>query len=172
MKHPMLDSLLLWLRSHRGIFTFQEENGDLLVMEAFSTKTLKIKSLEIDQIEEQQNAVIPGETYIIILFKNGRQLVLSSHGFAFPPDFTNTGPIPLPSQVYCMQDFQDLFSKLKHLASEAERRQEALALIMLLISILDGAKAVHLDTEAEDQQIDDILTQLEKGNVLPSPHLS
>jgi hypothetical protein len=170
MKPPHWEMMLAWLRSHPGVFTVREEGEDLFLLEGHSIKTLPLRARDVDLIEEKQNTVIPGETYILIVKKDGQQLVLSSHGFAFPPSYVNIGPLPLPSQVYCMEDFRHLFSKLKHLASEAERREEALALILLLIAILDGAKSVGLEVDAEAEQVNAILEGLEKGQVQASPH--
>lgn len=170
MRPPLWELLLRWLKSHPGVFAFQEEGEKLLLLESHSGKSLSLKSGDVDQLEERKNTILPAETYVLILLRNGQQLALSSHGFAFPPDFDNTGPMPLPSQVYCMEDFNELFKKLKHLASETERRQEALTLILLLIAILDGAKAVGLEVDRESQEVDDILEKLEKEQTLPSPH--
>lgn len=170
MKHPQWDHMLFWLKKHPGAIQCREDGENLLLLEALSAKTLTLKPREIDIIEEKQNAVIPSETYVLIVKTNGQQLVLSSHGFAFPPNFANTGAIPLPSQVYCMEDFKHLMDKLRHLASEAERRQEALALILLLIAILDGAKSVGLDVDAEAEEVNFILEALESGQTQPPPH--
>lgn len=167
---PPWDLLLRWLSTHPGVFSFQEAGGKLLLLELSSGKVLTLHRVQVEQLEEKMNTVLPGETYILILLQNGQQLVLSSHGFAFPPDFINTGPMPLPSQVYCMEDFHHLFNKLKHLASEAERREEAIALILLLIAILDGARAVGLEMDQESRGVDFILERLETEQTIPSPH--
>jgi len=169
-KNPHFDTVLHWLNRHPGIFSAQEEGDLLLLRENFSQKTLKLKGSELSHLEEKTNSAKPTETYLALLREDGRQLALAQQGFVFAPDFTNTGPLPLPSQVYCMQDFQLLFNRLRHIASEAERGREALSLLMVLIAVLDGAKAVGLEVDAEIQEVEDILGTLEKGETLPPPH--
>ncbi|MCE9625084.1 MAG: hypothetical protein K8R69_06485 [Deltaproteobacteria bacterium] len=170
MRHPQLEILLRWLRNHPGLFSSQEEGDDLGVLETFSGKSLKLRSAAIQAVEERSNSANPAETYVLILWDSGRQLVLSNQGFAFPPDFTNTGPIPTPSQVYCMQDYQNLMNRLRHVAAEAERGREALEIIMFLISLLDGARVAGLEVDKETQEVEDILSLLERGETLPPPH--
>lgn len=170
MRHPQDEILRRWLRLRPGIFSSREEGEDLLLLELFSGKTRLIKADEIEAIEERPNTVNPAESYVALRFNSGRQLVLSAQGFAFPPDFSNTGPLPLPNQVYCMQDYQQLMNQLRHLAAEADRGRDSLTLIMVLIAVLDGAKAVGLDVDAETEAVDEILATLEKGGNLPPPH--
>jgi len=170
MRHPQLEILLRWLRTHPGLFSYLEEGDDLEILETFSGKSLRLRSSAIQALEERSNNANASETYVIVLWNSGRQLVLSNQGFAFPPDFTNTGPIPTPSQVYCMQDYQNLMNRLRHVAAEAERGREALEIIMFLISLLDGARLAGLEVDAETQEVEGILGLLERGETLPPPH--
>lgn len=170
MRHPQDEILRRWLRNRPGLFSSREEGDDLLLLELFSGKTRLLRSDEIEAIEERPNSVNPTETYIVILLASGHQLVLSPQGFAFPPDFSNTGPLSLPNQVYCMQDYHQLMNQLRHLAAEAERGRDSLTLIMVLIAVLDGAKAAGLEVDTEIQTVDEILVTLEKGGNLPPPH--
>ncbi|HEX5034797.1 MAG TPA: hypothetical protein VFW62_09970, partial [bacterium] len=166
MRHPQDEILRRWLRLKPGVFSFREEGEDLLILELFSGKTRRIKGSEIEAIEERANSVNPAESYVIVMLHSGRQLVLSAQGFAFPPDFSNTGPLSLPNQVYCMQDYHQLMNQLRHIAAEADRARDALDIIMVLIALLDGARAVGLEVDAETQAVDEILSILEKGGTL------
>lgn len=170
MRHPQFEILLRWLQSHPGPFSSREEGDDLEVLEHFSGKTLSLKSAAIQAFEERNNSVTPGETYVVLLLNSGRQLVLSAQGIAFAPDFTNTGPLSLPNQVYCLQDYHQLMNQLRHVAAEAERGREALEIIMVLIALLDGARAIGLEVDAETQAVESILATLERGETLPPPH--
>ncbi|KAB2839903.1 hypothetical protein F9K50_06735, partial [bacterium] len=161
MRHPQFDILTRWLKTHPGPFSFREEGDDLVVLEAYSGKTLTLRGTSVQAVEERANNVQAGETYVIVLFASGRQVVFSAQGFAFPPDFSSTGPLTLPNQVYCMQDYHHLVNRLRHVAAEAERGREALEIIMVLIALLDGAKAVGLDVDAETQAVESILATLE-----------
>ncbi|HKX12494.1 MAG TPA: hypothetical protein VJP40_05030 [bacterium] len=170
MRHPQDEILRRWLKLKPGIFSYREEGENLLVLELFSGKSRWLKSGEIEAIEERPNSANPAETYVIILLNSGRQLVLSAQGFAFPPDFSNTGPLSLPNQVYCIQDYHQLMNQLRHVAAEGDRGRDALDIIMVLIALLDGARAVGLEVDAETQAVDEILGTLEKGQTLPPPH--
>ena len=159
-----------WLKQRPGIFSYREEGDDLVLLELFSAKTRRLKASEIQAIEERSNSLNPAETYVLLLLNSGAQLVLSAQGFAFPPDFSNTGPLPLPNQVYCMQDYHQLMNQLRHVAAEADRGRAALDIILVLIALLDGARAAGLEVDAEAQAVDEILSTLEKGSTLPPPH--
>lgn len=163
-------TILQWLKTHPGIFNFHEEGGVLHLVENYSQKALSLAYAELADLEEKANSTSPHETYLVLRLHSGIQWVLASQGFVFPPDFRNTGPLTLPSQVYCMQDFNNLFHRLRHVAAESERGREALDLVLALIAILDGAKAIGLPTDAEAREIETILNSLEKGEPLTQPH--
>ncbi len=171
MKHPQLMSVDQWIRAHPGIFSVQENGDDLVITENFSRKIRILKSQEIERIEEKFNSAVLTESYVIILLTSGNQFVLSAQGFAFPPDFSNTGDIPLPYQVYCFQDFQNIFERLRHVASEEDRKKESLELILVLLAILDGAKKIGLEVGREEEQVNAVLSQLERNIPVPPPHL-
>lgn len=153
-----------WSASHPGIFSLREDGKTLTLRELYSQKDLTFHENQIQKIFPKQNSLKPQEDYLLLLLESGGQLALSAQGFAFPPDFTNTGPLPLPSQVYCMRDFEDLLARLRGISGEAGRKKEALDLVMVLIAILDGAKAIGLDVSRETQSVDTVLTRLEKGD--------
>lgn len=162
--------IISWLQSHPGLFLWEEISEGLELKELYSSKSLRLQKNQIEQVELKTNSLNPQDTYLVLLFSDGHQLVLATQGFVFPPDFTNTGPLNLPSPVYCMQDFQQLFHRLEHIASEADRDREALELIMALIAVLDGAKRVGLEMDQETQEVEKILGQLEQGKTLPPIH--
>lgn len=170
MASKSLEIIKTWTRQHPGIFQVRDEGQYLHILEQYSGKALSLRENSLQEVVERTNQMQNQESYLILLFDSGSQLVLSQQGFAFSPDFTNTGPIPLPSQVYCMRDFQDLFHKMEHIASEEDRGREALDLIMILISLLDGARQVGLEVSVETTSVETILSQLEAGKTPPPPH--
>ena len=159
-----------WLTGHPGIFQHQLEGETLQLREIVTGKTRSLQPGEIQHLEFKQNSLKPQEEYLLLLLERGRQLVLAPQGFVFAPDFSNTGPLSLPSQVYCLQDYHQLYSQLSHVAAEPDRRRDALDLVMVLIAILDGARAVGLEVDEETRKVDQILEALEKGEALPHPH--
>jgi hypothetical protein len=156
-----LDKIKQWCQSHPGIFSFREEGKTLTLQELYSRKDRTLKESQISEVALKQNTLRPQEDYLLILMESGNQLVLAPQGFAFPPDFSNTGSLPLPNQVYCLRDYQDLYEKLKWVAGEPDRRRESLDLIMTLIAMLDGARKAGLEVESETQAVEAILSQLE-----------
>jgi hypothetical protein len=158
-----LEKIKQWCQSHPGIFSFREDAGTLTLRELYSQKDRTLKDTEIREVAVKQNSLKPNEDYLVILMELGLQWVLTAQGFAFPPDFTNTGPLPLPNQVYCLRDYQDLYEKLKWVSGEPERRREALDLVMILIALLDGARRVGLEVDQETRAVEAVLTGLEAG---------
>lgn len=170
MEATELKKLIHWLSQHQSVFLHQETREALKIKELYSSKELTLQKNQIATTEHKTNSLNPQESYVVLLFSNGHQLVLATQGFVFPPDFSATGPLDLPSPLYCMQDFQQLFHRLEHVAAEAERGREALDLIMVLIAILDGAKLIGLEMDGETRAVEEILSQLEKGQTLPPVH--
>ena len=159
-----LEKIKQWCQAHPGIFTIREEGKALTLHELYSQKDRTLKENQIRDVFHKQNTLKPNEDYLLILLESGGQLVLAPQGFVFPPDFLNTGPLPLPSQVYCFRDYQDLYEKLKWVTGEADRRREALDLVMILIALLDGARGVGLKVDQETRAVESILEQLERTN--------
>jgi hypothetical protein len=158
-----LEKIKKWCQTHPGIFSFREDGGTLTLRELYSGKSCSLKEAQIRELIHRQNTLKPNEDYLLIVLDSGSQMVLALQGFAFPPDFTNTGPLPLPSQVYCMRDYQDLYEKLKWVSEEPERRPEALDLIMTLIALLDGARSAGLEVDQETKALEAVLKGLESG---------
>jgi hypothetical protein len=156
-----LEIIKNWCQTHPGIFSLREDGRALTLQELYAQKDLTLKENQIQSVVHKQNTLKPNEDYLVLLLESGQQLVLAPQGFVFPPDFTNTGPLPLPSQVYCFRDYQDLYEKLKWVAAEPDRRREALDLIMILIALLDGARKVGMEVDQETQAVEAILNQLE-----------
>ncbi|MDP7040520.1 MAG: hypothetical protein QGI45_15285 [Myxococcota bacterium] len=158
-----LNDIKTWLGKNQGIFAFEEEGSELVLMEIATAKFLTLNENNIAALEEKKNSELIGQTYIIILFEQGSQLVLSQQGFAFAPDFSNTGPIPVPSQVFCLQDIYHFLNNLQVVMEDENRRKEALEITMLLIALLDGARQVGIEMGKEEQQVDTMLKKIEAG---------
>jgi len=158
-----LSDIKTWLTKHPGIFACEEDNAELVLMEIATAKFLSLNENSIAALEEKKNSELIGQTYMVILFEEGTQLVLSHQGFAFAPDFSNTGPIPVPSQVFCLQDIYHFLNNLQVVMEDENRRKEALEITMLLIALLDGARLVGIEMGKEEQQVDTMLKKIEAG---------
>ena len=158
-----LDALSQWIEANPGVFAYDHADEGLVVMEIESGKKIAIDKHRVAGFEAklQQDS---GKPYLVLLFDAGHQLVVSDQGFAFEPDFTNTGPIQLPVQVVCMRDYTRLFGELVQFSKQSSEKDRALELVMLLIAMLDGARRVGLDVEREERQLDQVLQGIESGS--------
>ncbi len=170
MNEPIKNKILNWVKKNPGIFLVQEEQNEILLQELHSQKKFKINPLQILDHEEKKNSLNPLESYLVLLLEDGSQFVLCAQGLAFPPDFSNSGPLNLPNPVYCMKDIENFLHQLRHLASEEARRKESLELILILIALLDGAKKIGLNVDLETQEVEKILELIERGAFLPKVH--
>jgi hypothetical protein len=163
-----LSILKHWLERHPGIFAWEERGGAFDLVEIYSGKSRRLSPADVDEVWERPNKVEPGQSYVILLLRNGSQRVVSRQGFAFAPSFVNTGPLELPAPVLCMRDHARLSEQLRHVP--AARQRDALDLIMTLIALLDGAAAVGLDVDSEARRVDAILARVEKGEPADPTH--
>ena len=163
MISPHDTTIRKWLLQHPRVFAFQEEGTKWHLLEIGSGKQLPLTPGAIEALESRVDTET-GASYLVLMLENGAQLVLSQQGFAFSPDFQNTGPMELPVAVFCLGDFHQLYAKLKHLVDDhPDQPRQALDLVMLLIALLDGARKVGLDVDAETRRVDKILEALESG---------
>lgn len=156
-----MNQIRAWIRARPGLFALREEGRSFVIQELYSKKELSFGPGDIAGAQLEANRLKPDEDYLLLTLDSGTPLALSPQGFAFAPNFSSTGPMPLPSQVYCLQDFHSLLHKLENLTVQGEQRRDALDLLMVLIAILDGAKAVGLDVAAEEQEVERQLVRLE-----------
>lgn len=138
----------------------------MTVQDLTSAKTIQLRSREIIAHEIKFHAPSMRE-YFIALREDGRQIVFCHAGIAFAPDFTSTGPIPDAPQVASLADYHTLRSNLESLISE-NRKQEALVVFNILISILDGARFIGLDISNEEEELDKRLSEFEKSMTKPA----
>ena len=166
MSDQIKTMILKWVAENPRVFAVHEEGTQVHLMEFFSGKQLKLTPSSVESGELKQSSVPGKGAYLVMLFDDGHQLVLCQQGFAFSPDFTNSGPMELPVSVFCMADYERLYQNLKHTAYEhPEQGREAIGLVMVLIALLDGARSVGLDVERETQRVESILEALENQRV-------
>ena len=160
------NTLRQWLVANNRIFATQDDGRVLHIMELSSGMQIGLTLGGVEAMEYKADSVTGGH-YCVLLLENGHQLVLCPQGFAFAPDFRSTGPIELPSTVFCMTDFKNLYDQLKHNAIEhPEDRRKSADLVMLLISVLEGARNVGMEVDKESARVERILEAIEK-EVIP-----
>ena len=165
MKIAQEKALRRWLHDASRVFAAEEDGPNVRVMELATGKQLLLDLRAIELAESRMDSV-SGNPYWIVVLPTGHQLVLCEHGFAFAPDFRNTGAIELPSSVFCLADFRRMIAQLKENAVEhPEDRRGSVDLVMVLIALLDGARNVGLDVDAESERVERLLEAIEKQSI-------
>lgn len=135
------------------------------LLEPGTGKDLKFKWDDLDKVEERKTP-LRTSPYLLLLFRDQRQVALADVGFAFAPSIANTGPLPDLPPTLCFRDFRHLSQGIEQLLSDEEgREKEALGAILLCIALLDGARAVGLDVSREERHLDALLRRLEERGV-------
>lgn len=144
------------------VFQHRFDGAILTLKESFSQKQIRvdIQSIRNFRLKEHPHGM---GAYLNLVFNDGKEIVLCHAGLAFPPGFVNTSPLPDAPPVSCLQDYADLLNNLKALLRDSSQRQQALGLFNVLISILDGAKAVGLDVVDEEEKLNELLTAFEES---------
>lgn len=161
------DVIQAWLKNNpmalRGRF-----DGDILSL--IEVGTQKQISFDVKTVANYRLTPHPqglGD-YLNLVFENGHEIVLCHAGIAFSPSFASTGPLPDAPPVTCLTDYYALLHNLDLIRTDPTRKPEALLLFQVLISILDGAKAVGLDVGREEEALDAKLREFEAGFSSPS----
>jgi len=166
MKTPNLNTIQniiqSWLKANPTVFQHRFDGFTLTLNELSSQKQITFDLRTITQHRLKENPQTH-EKYLNLLFDNGIEVVLFLAGVGFSPNFANTGPIPDAPPVSCMEDYFRLLGDLTSIVKESDRKNDAILLFNILISILDGAKAVGLDVGREEEELDKYLSQFEKG---------
>ena len=150
-----------WLRANPLVFQSRWDGDVVTLVENSSGKKLAFDTAKIAQHREQKNPQGLG-TYLNLILEHNVELVLCPVGFAFCPNFMSTGPLPDAPPVTCMTDYANLLINLEALMAES-RKNDALLLLQVLISILDGAKVLGIDVGLEEENLDKLLTRFESS---------
>lgn len=159
--NDVLNRISTWLKNNPLVFVHRLDGDILTLTENFSQKKI---SLNLKNIVKHKLTPHPQglPDYLNLLFDNGLEVVLTHAGLAFAPQFQNTGFIKDAPEVMCMTDYDRLLQSLRSLLSDEQRRNEAILLFQLLISILDGARAIGFDIGREEQELDKLFTEFEQ----------
>ena len=106
----------------------------------------------------------PAGAYLALAREDGSELALADQGIAFPPVTTGTGPLEgLPAAV-SLRDLEGAEGRLSHFLLDhpgepPERAQ--VALFLLCLAIVDGARAAGFDVSREERRLETTLGELE-----------
>ncbi len=152
-------------RPFAAVAAIEDDDGKgARLLEPGTGKDLRVRWDDLAQVEEKRTALRPSP-YLVLLFRDGRQVALADVGFAFAPATVNTGPLPDLPPTLCFRDFRHLSDGVAALLDEEGREKEALAAILVCIALLDGARAAGLDVSREERTLDALLASLERRGV-------
>lgn len=105
-----------------------------------------------------------GAPYLVLLRDDGRQVILADVGVAFEPLTASTGPLPGLPPVVCFRDFAAVEARLTHALldhpDDAVDRGH-LDLLLFLIALVDGARAVGFDVSREERRLEALAGEIE-----------
>src|SRR5262249_19138562 len=154
-----LDAIRRYCDSHKMSVMLDEPGQQLL--DVYSAKAIQLPALA----EVAERKTPDGASYLILVGAHGQQWVLADQGIAFPPDFSNSGPLPGAPQVVCWRDFSAVAGQVEHVLSvhrEEPIGRETLDMVMYLIALVDGARAAGFDVDKEEKRLEGFTAQLEK----------
>lgn len=158
------DAIASWLKKNPLALRSRREGDAFTLIESATGKqiVLDAKSVARHRLTPHPQGL---SDYLNLVLESGLEIVLCHAGIAFAPSFVSTGPLPDAPPVACMTDYRTLFGTLSGIAADPSRKAEALLLFNVLISIIDGAKAIDMDVGIEEEELEKRLAEFEKNFV-------
>lgn len=146
-------------RAHPGSVLY---DGATL-LDVASGKALPLDWRRVVAVEERRDTA-SGRPYLAIRREDGREIAVADQGVVFPPGTAATGPVPgLPAAV-CFRDLAQAEARLGHfLVDHPGEPPEPghVALFLLCLAVVDGARAVGFDVAREERRLESVLAELE-----------
>lgn len=151
-----------WLEANPGVFDYRADGDNVTLVERLTGKERAFSGADVTEIHERKNR-LSGVAYPIVLFESGQQVAVTDIGFCFAPSFAATGEIPGGPDVVSFGDFSRLYQEARFAADDPDRRKDALDLMMLCISIVDGGRDAGFNVSEEEDRLEILLRRLEEG---------
>jgi hypothetical protein len=152
-----------WSNQHNHAVFFDDESS--LLVDVASGKRVKLSWENVKAFEEKIHPET-GDYYLVLLFESGAQIALvDPGGVAFAPSTENSGPVENLPAVVCLRDFLTLKQRIDHYLYDHPDEpppRECLALIMICIAILDGARVVGFDVGDMEGELEKSLNEVER----------
>jgi hypothetical protein len=156
-------SVRQWIERHKRTVLYDEESSTLL--DVASGKSVNLPWRDMTTFEEKVHPET-SDTYLVLLFENGKQIALvDPGGVAFAPSTENSGPVQDLPPVVCLRDFHTLKQRVDHHLYDHPDEpppRETLNLIMICIATLDGARAVGFDVADLEGELEKSLNEVER----------
>jgi hypothetical protein len=134
-----------------------------------SGKTLPLRLSQLARVEERSGPKA-GQRCLVLVYRDGREVALSSVGLCFAPDTRSSGAVRDLPGVVCFRDFRAALDRLKdglYGQDECPPAREAVGWLTLALAILDGARAAGFDVAREEREVEHQLQELEKRSPRP-----
>lgn len=154
------DTIASWLKKNPFTLRSRREGDWFTLIEPATGKQISFDAKAVARHRLTPHPQGLGD-YLNLVFDNGIEIVLCHAGIAFSPSFASTGPLPDAPPVACMTDYSTLLRNLQDIGADPQRKAEALLLFNVLISILDGAKAIGMDVGSEEEELERMLSGFE-----------
>jgi len=156
-------SVRQWIERHKRAVLYDEETSTLL--DVASGKSVNLPWRDMTTFEEKVHPET-SDTYLVLLFENGKQIALvDPGGVAFAPSTENSGPVQDLPPVVCLRDFHTLKQRVDHHLYDHPDEpppRETLNMIMICIATLDGARAVGFDVADLEGELEKSLNEIER----------
>jgi hypothetical protein len=128
-----------------------------------SGKALAVDFAHVAAVEERADAAT-GRPYCAIRLDSGVEVAVADQGLVFPPVTASTGPLETLPPAVCFADLAAAEGRLEHFLrehpGEAPERGHV-ALFLLCLAIVDGARVVGFDVSPEERRLERLLQELE-----------
>jgi len=152
-----------WCEAHKHAVLYDE--GGSTVLDVASGRSTRLPWRDLAAFEEKIHPETQ-DTYLVLLWENGRQIALvDPGGVAFAPSTENTGALRDFPPVLCLKDFFTLKGRIDHYLYDHQNEappKECLDMIMICIATLDGARAVGFEVGDLEQELENSLSEIER----------
>ncbi len=133
------------------------------LLDVFSGKSLPLDFARVAAVEERTD-VASRRPFLAIRLDSGVEIAVADQGIAFAPVTAGTGPLEgLPAAV-CFRDLAAAEGRLEHFLLDHPDEppgREHVALFLLCLAAVDGARAAGFDVSAEERRLERLLAELE-----------
>lgn len=133
------------------------------LLDVASGKALPLDWTKVAQVEERLDSGTR-RPWLAVRFDDGREIALADAGVAFAPVTAATGPVEgLPGAV-CLRDLAAAEGRLAHFLDHHPGEpptREHVALFLLCLAIVDGARAAGFDVSREERRLERLIGELE-----------
>lgn len=149
------------LRARPGAVLYDAPSATLL--DVASGKSLVLDWARVAAVEERTDSDTR-RPYLALRLESGVEIALADQGIVFPPVTAGTGPLEGLPPAVCFRDLAAAEGRLEHFLvghpGEPPERGHV-ALFLLCLAIVDGARAAGFDVSREERRLERLLAELE-----------